>query len=491
MKSKYAISVSLILLFLSGCDLEGTNVNPNKPQEVPLGGILSGAQVSLVYSYAADYSIKTSIFIQQISGIGGFAVNDDRYNFATSAFDAPWSRTYTNILLELKQLETLALQRNSPHYAGVAKILSAIAIGTLTDVYGDIPFSSALDPSILAPSYDSQEGIYASIQALLSEGIELLDGASVTSPGADDVIYSGDLSKWKAVAWTLKSRYALHLSKLNGEAAAAQALTFLYDGGLGGTYRGIASNAGDLEIVFGTANNQASPWFTQNAGRPGWYGMAYYFVSLLNGDPDNDVPVDPRRAAFANPMPLPAPPNTYKGAKAGEPESASNIVGPNTYYGRANAPVSIISFVESKFIELEARLILDENDTGLQTLLEDAVNASFNKVTSSSDPFASPDNRTEYIQKRVQLSGDFREKLEDIITQKYIALYLNPEAWVDYRRTGYPAIDPATGGSTALNPNGEIPRRFAYPNSEVLQNKSVPTTTANLQDPRLWWDGEN
>lgn len=489
MKIRYLI-FSLLLLSVNACDLEETNINPNKPQQVPLSGILSGAQVSLVYGYAADYAIKTSVFTQQISGIGGFAVNDDRYNFATSSFDGPWSKTYTNILLELKQLEILAINRNSPHYAGIAKILSAIALGTLTDVYGDVPYTSALDPAILAPPYDNQEDIYNNIQTLLSDGIELLDDVSVSSPGNDDVIFNGDLTKWRGLAWTLKARYALHLSKLNNQEAATQVLSFLYDGGLGGNYRGIASNSGDLEIVFGTANNQASPWFTQNAGRPGWYGMAYFFVALLNGDPDNGIPVDPRRASFAAPMPLPSPPNTYKGAKAGEPESASNIVGANTWYGRANAPVSVATFVESKFIELEARFILNENDPELQAILEVAINASFEKVTLPTDPFASSDNRLAYIEARGQLSGDANAKLETLITQKYVALFLNPEVWVDYRRTGYPVLEPATGGSTALNPNGEIPRRFAYPNSEVLQNKSVPTTTSNLQEPRVWWDVE-
>jgi hypothetical protein len=490
MKIRNTIALTVLILVTS-CDLGEVNINPNKPMVAPMGGILSGAQASLVYAYGADYALKTSVFMQQVSGIGGFAVNDDRYNFATSAFDGAWGKIYTNVINELRQLVAMAQERNSPHYEGVAKILSALALGTLTSSYGDIPWTQALDPSILAPSFDSQESVYNEIQQLLSEGINLLNETSVSSPGTDDMIYNGDLNKWKALAWTLKARYALHLSKLNAAEAAQNALNNLYEGGLGGTYRGIASNAGDFDLVFGTANNQASPWYTQNAGRPGWYGMGYFFVALLNGDPDNGVPVDPRRAAFANPMPPPAPPHTYKGAKAGEPEGASNIVGPATYYGRANSPVSVVTFVEARFIEIEARLILDENDPELQPLLEEAVTASFEKVTSPSDPFASPSAQNEYIASRAQLAGDAQEKLETIITQKYIALFLNPEVWTDYRRTGYPALQPATGGSTALNPNGQIPRRFAYPNSEVLQNKNIPTTEANLQEPRLWWDVDN
>lgn len=485
MKTKYLFLIFMILL---SCDLEEVNIDPNKPKEVPLSGLLAGAEASLVYAYAADYSVKTSVFVQHISGIGGFAVNDDRYNLATSAFDGAWGKTYTNVLTELKLLDELATERSAPHYSGVARILRALAVATLTSAYGDIPYSQALNPDNLAPSYDSQESVYAAVQQLLSEGIDLLGQTSVLSPGNDDLTFKGNIERWRAVAWTLKARYALHLSKRNPTQAATNALSYLYDGGIGGTYRGIASNEGDFEFVFGTANNQASPWYTQNAGRPGWYGMAYFFVSLLNGDPDNGVPVDPRRAAFANPMPPPAPANTYKGAKAGQPEGASNIVGTATYYGRANSPVSVVSYAESKFIELEARFILDPNDAGLQDLLEQAVTASFDKVTSPSDPFATGAKQAEYIASRAQLSGDPDDKLETIMTQKYIALFLNPEAWTDYRRTGYPQLGPAQGGSTALNPNGEIPRRFPYPNTEVLQNANVPTKESNLQEPRLWWD---
>jgi len=160
----------------------------------------------------------------------------------------------------------------------------------------------------------------------------------------------------------------------------------------------------------------------------------------------------------------------------------------NTYYGISTGPVSILSYPESKFIEAEARLILNDADPQIQTSFESAVRASFAKVTSTKDTFATTAKQEDYISREAQLTGTLEEKKEQVITQKYIALYLNPEVWTDYRRTGYPVLSPAVGGTSAINPNGQIPRRFPYPNSEVTLNPNVPATTSDLQTPRLWWD---
>ena len=464
--------------------LEKTNINKNNPSDIPLTGLLPSAEVALAYTIGGNYSIRTSLFVQQIAGIGGFAVNEDRYDFSTTTFDGAWANTYGDVLNNLDQIIKKAKATGAPQYAGIAEALAAVSLGTLTDAYGDVPFDESFRADIFDPHYENQEAIYGKIQQLLDDALADLQQSGKLAPSSDDVIFKGNIPNWTAAIWTLKARYALHLSAVNRQQAAQQALSFLYDGN---TYRGIKNNSGDIAITFGTSNNQASPWYTQDAGRPGWYGMGGYFIDLLNGNPPT-VPVDPRRAAFAAPRPAPAPPDTYIGARPGIPVAASNITGPNTYYGRNNAPVSIISYPEAKLIEAEARLILDENDPLIQTALEDAVRRSFEKVTSATDPYATPEKQDAYIAKRVQLTGNAAKKLETIITQKYIALYLNPEVWVDYRRTGYPALTPATGGATAINPDGQIPRRFAYPNSEVNLNPNLPVKNSNLQTPKLWWD---
>ncbi len=485
-KHTFFYTVFILFLLAASCSkvLENANANKNNPSDIPLAGLLPSAEVALAYNIAGDFSIHSSLFIQQISGIGGFAVNDDRYNFSTGDFNGPWGKAYSKVLINAAIIIDKANALNAPNYAGIGRVLTAISLGTLTDAYGDIPYEEALQASILAPHYEAQEVIYNKIQNILDSAIINLSQTGTVKPGNDDIIFKGDAAKWTAAAWTLKARYALHLSKLNAKDAAIKALGYLYSGT---AYRGIQNNDGDIAVTFGTANNQASPWFTQDAGRPGWYGMGAYFIGLLNGN-TADAPVDPRRAAFAAPRPAPAAPNTYVGALPGIPSAASNIVGVNTFYGVNTGPVSIINYPEARFIEAEARLILNADDPQTQSSLEAAVRASFAKVTSAKDTFATAEKQEAYISKIVQLAGTTEQKKEKILTQKYLALYLNPEAWVDYRRTGYPKLSPATGGTSSINPNGEIPRRFPYPNSEATLNPNIPSGTTDLQSPRLWWD---
>jgi hypothetical protein len=92
-----------------------------------------------------------------------------------------------------------------------------------------------------------------------------------------------------------------------------------------------------------------------------------------------------------------------------------------------------------------------------------------------------------YLATNAQLTGDFDEDLNTIITEKHTALFTSMEPWTDYRRTGYPELIPNAGGESPSNPNGEIPRRLIYPQSERLRNTSFPQPAPNMQD-RFWWD---
>ena len=125
-----------------------------------------------------------------------------------------------------------------------------------------------------------------------------------------------------------------------------------------------------------------------------------------------------------------------------------------------------------------------------QTALEAAIKSSFAKViTNANDAYATPEKQTAYIAAKATLTGNFQKDLETIITQKYIALFLQPEVWSDYRRTGFPVIPLAQNATNAANPNGLIPRRIPYPQNEQSLNKNTPSNSG-YQQPKLWWDGQ-
>jgi hypothetical protein len=487
------ISLSIIILaFFSSCELSKTNLNPNASSDVSISAVLTGAEVSLAFNTGINAGLITNIYIQQASGANGDAASFDNYTTSPGYFNTTWLGFYANVLDELKVIQQTATDQQLPYYRGIARVLTAFSYGTLTDMFGDIPFSESLYKNdITNPAYDKQSAIYDALQLQLDSAIIDLSQPVSTNQGAtpstDDVIFKGHIASWIATAWTLKARYAIHLSKQNATAAAQKVLSYLYDGS---NWRGIPGAGADAQVVFGAATTNANPFYQQNTNRPGWIGLGASFVNLLNGNKVTDAPakaegphVDPRRAYFATPWP--ANSTTYQGSAPGVPGAYSRI---GTYYGTATSPVILVSFSEAKFLEAEARIILNATDAKAQTALEAAVRASFSKVISNSnDPYATAQKQTDYITGKATLTGTFANDLETIITQKYITLFLQPEVWSDYRRTGYPAIPLAQNATNSANPNGQIPRRIPYPQNETSLNKNTPANSG-YQEPKLWWD---
>jgi hypothetical protein len=97
---------------------------------------------------------------------------------------------------------------------------------------GDVAYPDAFKGANHSrPAYDSQETVYNGMQTLLSEAIaELGQPAGGLRPASGHVRYRGDAGRWIAAARTLKARYALHLSKIDPQKAATDALNALYDG---------------------------------------------------------------------------------------------------------------------------------------------------------------------------------------------------------------------------------------------------------------------
>ncbi len=488
------LTLAHLMLLVPACDLQEANVNPNAPADAPTSVLLTGAQGVLAFNLGMDAGLLSATVVQQTAGSNGDATANDNYTAIPGRFNGFWVNFYSNVLQELDLIVQQGKASHAPHYSGIARVLTAFTYGTLTDSFGDIPFSQSLrGRGNTAPAYDAQQQVYEGIQATLDSAIAELSqpaGSFATAPpGADDLVFKGNVQQWLAVAWTLKARYALHLSKLDPAGAATRALSYLYAGGPDGTYRGIAANAGDAQVGFGAAQTNANPYYQQNTSRPGWVGLGAAFVNLLNGngpaDPGTREPAavpDPRRAYFATPFP--AGSGKYRGGAAGIP-GAYSLIG--SYYGAATSPVVLVSYAEARFIEAEARLLLDPADPKIQAALHEAVHASFAKIIPAGDANAGPEKRAAYLAEKATLTGDVQSDLEKIITQKYLALFLQPEPWVDYRRTGFPRLPPAANATHSLNPNGQIPRRFPYPQNEQSLNQSLPAAS-NYQEPRLWWD---
>lgn len=457
MKKLSYIIASLVLITGSGCKkFIDVNDNPNSPTEVSEKLLLAPIEVSV----AAEPGFQNVNYIMQTIALNQAAPNLGTYFFTPNDFNAAWSTLYATNIKNLRLLDDKATTNGNANYSGIAKILTAYSYALLTDYYGDVPMTDALQGiGKQFPAYDSQESIYTAMQGMLDAGIAEINKNLGLKPGTDDFFYAGDMNKWKRLAYTLKARYYLRLTKVYPAATQAdlalQALT-----------NGMTSNADDLKFTYPGTAGYFNRWY--NAMLPGeTVILSSTIIDTLSGR------ADPRLGILAAPA---VSDGQYRGRKPGISFSSLpslnsfSVVG--SFYGGQASPSFVVNYSEALFIKAEATLI-KSGAAAAQPIYQDAIRSHTTKLNV---PAAAVTN---YINQRGTLTT--ANALRLIIEEKNIANYLSIENWNDYRRTGFPILAPVTN---ALLP--ELPRRFFYPQSELNTNPQT-VHSARLTD-RVWWD---
>jgi len=423
---------------------EDVNINPNNPIDVPLNLLLPGVQVEYAYVLGGDFGRYTTIWMQQHAGVERQHTGYEVYQVKENDINNAWSTIYATILSD-SQIIIDKAGADSPHYVGVSKVIQAMVLGNLVDLFNDVPWSGALQGAEnLTPAYDNGADLYNTIQTLLDEGITALSASeSLLSPGTNDLVYQGDLTKWVAAANTLKARHYLRLGN-NAQALNAVA-------------NGIASSADDAQLNFGAAAAEANPW-RQFEEQRGDVVMGGFMLDLMNSIED------PRRAAYATLNDQ----GVYVGAAAGVPDNSPAVSRFGPFYGSRDSPIPFVTHVENKFIEAEAELA-----SGNAAVAAEAHNEA---IIASLASFGVSDADFEAAQAS---EDDATIDLTKIITHKYIALYTQQEPFADWRRTGIPDLQPAQGET-------QIGRRFPYPGDERLYNTSYPGQVTVFE--RVFWD---
>jgi len=459
---KTIVPILLAVLFsVVSCErfVEGWDDSPNNPTRATAPLLLSETEVATFMYYTGQLTRTPSIFIQHTAGTQFQMADMADYLLLEGSNVNEWEGIYTNCLMN-EQLLINDYGDPNPYYAGVAKILKAMALGLLTDLWGDIPNREALQGLTgvstveLNPHFDTQETVIQDIQSLLSEGIADLSRPAednVIVPGADDYIFGGDPVAWINTAWILKARYANRLSKRNPASSATEALSFLSN---------IDPTLPDMMAIHGEESNEENQWYAFQLDRGNYMQMGEFFIELLKSIND------PRLAYYA----LPNLDGEYTGTAKNDISTSTSDWGP--YVGTSgDTDLPLVTWFEAKFIEAESNLRLGNADEAAAAY-NDAVKASVLKVTGASDPafealYASEDG------------GSI--SLEKIMTQKYIAMFTQPEAWADWRRTNLPVLEPNPDGSVA-----GIPRRFPTCRSERNYNSNA-VVVSNILTP-VWWD---
>ena len=244
MKKLFNLSIIATLILVASCskNLDEINTSPNSPTEAPSDLLLNGAQVSSIVFYEGEWARLSGMWSQSFTGMDRQYVSLNNYTTTAGDYDATWSTAYRGVIAPCKVIISKEAPLNNKIMVGIAQIMEAQAFGTLADLFGDVPFSQAGNPSQFpSPKYDKQADVYAGVQSLLDEAIANLSSGIGISPGSKDIFYGGDADKWIAAAHTLKARFYLH--------------THDYDNAVTQATSGIASSGGNMMAPHGGAYN--------------------------------------------------------------------------------------------------------------------------------------------------------------------------------------------------------------------------------------------
>jgi hypothetical protein len=507
-KNKISAALVLFLLFIVSCqDLEELNINPNGVDPV-------NAKPYLLMSTVLTYTGQNVVGLGfgDIAGVmqhtqkDGWSGGHNSYDWS----DQNWGGYYgilRNAEEMLKKSEDLGLE----FYQGVALIMKAYNYGLITDIWGDAPFSEALqgEAGNLKPAYDSQKDIYTGILEYLETANTLLSKSQSEYQdinSTQDVVYDGSVAKWRKFANSLALRYYMRISAKESVIAKAG-------------IEKIATNPGQYPIIM-DASEDATISYVGNSTSDSWPCNTTFDLSETNWRRLKMCSTlveklqeldDPRLALWASKVEIPivvdpAQPNGYDKIVAGKRVIAQDVadtyestfgvpldldpeyvglppawsIVPQAYnlcpnleqaplnphashlsviYKAASGPhlkARLISAAEVNFILAEAAL--KGWTTGATTEVHYVAG-----IKASLDAWDLSDSFDDYI---AGTGVAYAGTLDQIMEQKWIASWTAAaEAWFDFRRTGLPAL---TAGKIVKR--NAIPLRFYYGTNELLYN---------------------
>ena len=503
--TKY-ISLVLVLSLLSGCigKFEEYNKNPYEPSKVAPYSLLS--EMWKIYANAQQNACQyNNTMWASFSGVvcetGAWGGRGFYYYSAPDGFnDGSWGDNFTKVSNNLYQIEAMT-QKEGVVYA-LAELVKVYSAQVLLSLYGPIPYSQATQGATKI-AYDNEETAWHAAFDDLDDVIAKLSLANGIEADLKDIdqFFGGDCAKWLKFANTLKLRMAIRISGKDPEFArkkAEEAVT-----------SGVMESKGD------------SCWDTTNSGEPNGYKVVggwgevranACIISCMNGYED------PRRPKYFTEQSA-QPGGGYVGVRHGGISQSYH----STCVNYSNllcaidetAPTVVMYAAEAAFLRAEGALKGWNMGGTAQEFYEKGIRLSFEEFNVSgveeylADNTSKPAAYTDNLQPAagstgnncpamsditIQWSDDGRE-LERILTQKWIALYLDPlNGWSDQRRTGYPKIFQSSKSDDSSVTVTRGQRRLRFPQSEYQNNpENVNAAVAYLSNGKdtngtdLWW----
>jgi hypothetical protein len=436
MRKSSIAATALCLGLIGGCsdflDSPKAVNDPNAPTGATRDQLFTGVLANTFGNQEGPVAMLICQWMQQCGGINGrFVDTQGNYTIDASTFDTPFQNIYNGGgLIGIRAVEASASAAGDKLYLGIAEVLEAMDIGFAADVWGDIPYAEAVGANT-TPKFEPQMQVYTDLLSLLDKAIADM-GAGGTGPAGHDLIYNGSAAKWIEAAHTLKARIYLHQVEKSGNAQYTSALTE--------AKKGISVAANDWKTAHSSATSERNMWAQfQNTS---------FGLDLVAGSVLVDIMKaqnDPRLADYFS--------QNSTGGYGGFDVTTGNTVAATISQivgsGRTNDPTfsqPIITYDETQLIIAEAAF--QTNDKASAATALNNVRARYSKPA-----IASP-------------------TLNDIMTEKYIVMYQNPEAWNDYKRTCLPVLKPARSRS-------RIPGRIFYGATEEQTNPGPGHTPAS------------
>ncbi len=509
-KMKYIALLGAALLGLSACSEFGDlNVDKNNTSNLDTRFLLLGAEGQTpTFSVNDTYNLWTQLTPCYLSEWNN--IQFTKFRILELGTGDIYRKGIGNceLIIKMASDETakgVVWLGNPVNQVAVAETLRAYFYMHLTDALGSLPYSEALkgDEGLFTPKYDTQEFIYTDLDKRLTEAYKMFEEGKNLNPNFD-VMYKGDIAKWKKLNASLRMMMAIKLSDVAPEVGKMRFAKAYADGG-------ISTNDANFAFPYLLENDYANPIYKNAVVQ----GRRDYQPSNIIIDKLNELE-DPRVATIALPSVIVKDEDeNYKSGGIFEgyvfglsSEEAGKLMGTKSHFNpnylKANTPLELVTAGHIKLIEAEAAL-RSWITADAQALYEEGVKLSFEDFGVAKAKYdnvieevvnklkANEDVATYLAQEKVTFTGTTEEKLQKIAVQRWINNFMRNgvEAWSDWRRLGFPKeIKP---GQVAPDLEGMMPYRRLYDSDDFSANRAEYDKATNGGEDdkvttRVWWD---
>lgn len=505
--NKLQLGLLFVLILFASCDkdFDELNTNPVRLTSIDPTFQLNYAIIESAPVYN-NLTYETTIVKQMITPFQGVGTGGNLNQDNRSATEDNWQDGYRRILKNLIDgIENLKDDPERSNLYSMLRIWRAHAFIVLTDTYGDIPYfqaGMAFLEGTAFPVYDTQEAIYDDLLNELSVATTALDASK--DQVEQDIMYGGNIDQWKKLGNSIMLRAAMRLTKVD----IAKAQEFAAKAAAGGLMESNEDNA----VVRHNADYRNPVGTNLNGGQAPFYYLDEDFVSFMANRNDPRLAVIGVRYMGAKSEGDQIEANAVRTAdvQIGMPQGFDNSTIPpiaeaaglasfydysqldRTRLGNPEAPSFLVTYSQTQLLLAEA--IFRGWTSG------DASEAYVKAIEANMQQFSMWPGNTDIDQADIDAYIDRNpletgKEIEQINNQYWVSSFLNgPEAWANFRRSGFPIVNPNLYPGSDLKTEAFI-RRLTYPDSELTVNKAnidivVARQGPDVLDTRVWWDAK-